>query len=600
MLNSSVRRPDLTRALLIVLLLDLLLQGFGLWRSIDQHPAVLHPRGDALEYWEWAGRISEGEFVGETPFLSAPLYPYFVGLVRAMGGGMVSVYVLQLLMRTLTAWLLARSAKHLFGHLGYGLATAVLFLWLQEPAYYAVRLLNSSLQLLVLAALLHGCIAWREDLTRKRQLGLGALLGLSVLSNPAMLITLPFFAWWLGVRPPALRTSATVLGTALLTILPATLHNLAATSGSPGGTEFILLSAQSGVTYSHGNAEGARGNYKPLEGVSLDRQRQNADAYRIAAEATGKEGWKNTSDYFLQKGVDWQLANPGQAIALAFTKLRWFFAGRNYGDLYNINLENRDPDWPRQVPLPGGLLELGWLFPAAFYGLFLLIRRDRRHAIPIATLLLAVLFVVVVFWYSPRYRLPAAPVAALLTPFGIFALARYFQRLPQVAALAVATLLPALALEGWTLASGFDPRDDVRGQYEAKVGAFFIEVEQFDKAQARLESALTFGHENAEIHHGIAECQVKSGATADRAGDRTTADALYREAIGHYRRAVEINPKRLDTRFSLGSVLAYVGQIEAARNVLQESAGVADELGEMEMAARMRQKLASLPPSPPK
>lgn len=586
-----MRRLDLTRTLWIVLLLDLLLQGFGMWRSLDTYPAVLNPSGDALEYWEWAGRIAEGEFVGETPFLSAPLYPYFVGLVRALGGGMVTVYVLQLLMRTLTAWILARCATRLFGHLGYGLATAAVFLWLQEPAYYAVRLLNSSLQLLVLSGLLHACIAWRDALSLKRQIGLGALLGLSLLSNPSLLIGLPFFAWWLGVRPPALRTTATVMAVTLLTLAPATLHNLAATSGSAGGTEFILLSAQSGVTYSHGNAEGALGTYKPLEGVSLDRKDQNSDAYRLATEATGKEGWGNTSDYFLKKGLDWQTSNPGDAIALAFTKLRWFFCGRNYGDLFNINLENRDPDWARQVPLPGGLLELGWIMPAAFYGLFLLIRRDRRHAIPIATLLLAVLFVVVVFWYSPRYRLPAAPIAALLAPWAIFLLAKRIKALPQVAAVAVCAIVPIAALEGWTLSTGFDPLENVRGQYEAHIGLQFIALEEFAKAEPRLVRALAAGHENAEIHHGIAECQVKSGAAADQRGDRAGADALYLKAIGHYERAVELNPSRVDTRFSLGSVLDYIGKKQEARQAWSAALAEATEQGDTEMVIRLQQRL---------
>lgn len=595
MLNSAVPRPGIARTLLIVLVLELLLQAFGLWRSVDVNPGVLNPVGDAEEYWDWADRIADGQLVGETPFLSAPLYPYFVGLIRAFGGGMVSVFVIQLLMRTLTAWVLARCATKLFGHLGYGLATAVVFLWLQEPAYYAMRLLNSSLQLMVLAFLIQAIVNWKEDQTLKRQLGLGALLGLSLLSNPSLLIGLPFFAWWIGVRPPALRTTATVLGTTFLVLAPATLHNYLATADSPAGAEFILLSAQSGVTYSHGNAEGAVGTYRPLQGVSMNRKDQNTDAYRVAAEATGEEGWKNTSDYFLKKGVDWQLDNFGTAVGLAFTKLRWFFCGRNYGDLYNINLENRDPDWPRQVPLPGGLLELGWILPAAFYGLFLLIRRDGRHAIPFATLLLAVLFVVVVFWYSPRYRLPAAPLAALLAPWGVHALAMRFTKLPQLGATVLVALVPGLLLESWTRATGFDPVDDVRGQYEGNMGLHYVDEEEFAKAQPRLETALKLGHETAEIHHGIAECLVKAGAAADGRQDYPAADALYLDAITHYRRAVEINPKRLDTRFSLGSVLAYIRRHEEARTVLEESILVAQEQGDAEMTARLQQKLASLP-----
>ncbi|MHC4823071.1 MAG: ArnT family glycosyltransferase [Planctomycetota bacterium] len=588
-------RPDLPRTLLLLLLFDLLLQGFGLWRSLDVHPGILAPTGDAAEYWEMSGQIAEGNLVGETPFLSAPLYPYFVGGLRALGGGMVTVFVVQLLLRALTAWLLARSATRLFGHLGYGLATAALFLWLEEPAFYAVRLLNSSLQLAVLAGLIHACIAWREDWNPKRRVGFGALLGLSILSNPALLITLPFFAWWLGVRPPQQKGTAIALGTTFACILPATWHNYLATVDTPHGAEFILLSAQAGVTFSHGNAAGAVGTYRPLEGVSLDRQKQNADAFRIAAEATGEPGWANTSSYFLDRGLDYLKSDPAAALRLEFAKLRWFFCGRNYGDLFNIKLENADDGWPRQVPLPGGLLNLGWLLPSAFFGLILLIRRDRRQAIPIATLLGATLFVVLVFWYSPRYRLPAAPLAVLLAPWAVMRAAAMLGRGRQIGVIAALAIAPALILEGWTQLSGFDPKEDVRAQYEMHVGLQYLDREEYHLALPRLRRSLEEGHENAEVHHGIAECLVKMGTAEDQQGRRAEADALYLEAIGHYRKGVALNPTRLDTAFSLGSVLAYVGQVEEARTVLQAALSEAETQAEVAMIDRLRRTLASLP-----
>lgn len=590
-----MRRPDLPRTLLLLLLFDLLLQGFGLWRSLDAHPGILAPTGDAAEYWEMAGQIAEGQLVGETPFLSAPLYPYFVGLLRALGGGMVTVFVIQLLLRSLTAWLLARSATKLFGHLGYGLASAALFLWLEEPAYYAMRLLNSSLQLAVLAGLIHACIVWHDAWNPKRLVVFGVLLGLSILSNPALLITLPFFAWWLGVRPPAWKNTTIALGTTLACLLPATWHNYLATAESPAGAEFILLSAQAGVTFSHGNAPGAVGTYRPLEGVSLDRQKQNADAFQIAAEATGEPGWGNTSSYFLQRGLDYLSSNPGEAMRLEFAKLRWFFCGRNYGDLFNINLENADLGWPRQVPLPGGLLNLGWLLPSAFFGLILLLRRDRRQALPLATLLGATLFVVLVFWYSPRYRLPAAPLAALLAPWAVMQAAQLLGRGRQMGVIAALALGPALLLEGWSTLSGFDPLEDVRAQYEMHVGLQYIDREEYHLALPRLRRALEEGHENAEVHHGIAECLVKMGAAEDQKGRRAEADALYLEAIGHYRSGVALNPTRLDTAFSLGSVLAYVGQVEEARAVLKVALLEAEAQADTTMIDRIRRTLASLP-----
>lgn len=592
----SVRRLDLPRTLLIVLLFDLLLQGFGLWRSLDVNPSMQALTGDAEEYWNLAGNIADGQLVSETPFLSAPAYPYFVGLIRSLGGGMTTVFVLQLLMRSLTAWLLAKCATRLFGHIGFGLATAVAYLWLQEPAYYAVRLLNSSLQLLTLSGLVYATIAWRDAWSQKRLLGFGALLGVSILSNPGLLITLPFFAWWLGVRGPQLKQTAMALGVTALCIAPATLHNALVTSGSPGGTEFILLSAQAGVTFSHGNSAGAIGTYKPLDGVSLNRANQNADAYQLAADATGEPGWGNTSSYFMDLGLDYLLANPGDAIALEFAKLRWFFCGRNYGDLYSINLENSDPEWPRQVPLPGGLLELGWILPAAFFGMFLLIKRERKNAIPIVVLLMATLFVVVVFWYSPRYRLPAAPLAALLAPWAIFEAARLMGRSRSLLTIAVLAILPGAILEGWSRATNFDPLEDVRAQYDLHIGLQWIDSKDFTRARPRLEAALAGGIERADVHSGIAECLVQEGTALDQQGPstRAAADALYLRAIEHYRKAVALNSTRLDAGFSLGSVLQFMEQPEQARTVLQATLKEAELQNDVEMMARLRHKLASI------
>lgn len=551
--------------------------------------------GDAEEYWNLAGDVADGQLVGETPFLSAPLYPYFVGLIRTLGGGMTTVFVLQLLMRSLTAWLLAKSATRLFGHLGFGLATATTYLWLQEPAYYAVRMLSSSLQLLTLSGLIYACIAWRDAWQPKRLVALGGLLGVSILSNPGLLITLPFFAWWLGVRGPQLKQTALALGVTFLCIAPATIHNTLATADSPGGPEFILLSAQAGVTFAHGNAAGAVGTYKPLEGVSLNRAVQNADAYQLAAEATGEEGWGHTSSYFFKKGLDYLLANPADAIALEFAKLRWFFCGRNYGDLYNINLENSDPEWPRQVPLPGGLLELGWILPAAFFGAFLLLRRDRKHAIPIVTLLLATLFVVVVFWYSPRYRLPAAPLAALLAPWAVFEAARLLGGSKNWIAMGVLAIVPGALLEGWSRASSFDPIDDVRAQYDATLGLQWLELKDFARARPRLEAALEGGIERADLHSGVAECLVQTGTALGQQGNTAAADAHFLEAIDHYRKAVALNPTRLDAGFSLGSVLAYMGETEEARTVLQATIVEAELQNDTEKLARLRQLLTSIP-----
>jgi tetratricopeptide (TPR) repeat protein len=602
---DASRRPS--RALLVLLVLDLLLQAWGLARGWDANPNLRAPLGDARTYWDWSEDIAGGDLVADTPFLSAPLYPYFLGLVRVLGGGMLTVYVLQLLLRTATAWLLARSAGRLFGGAWHGFATAALFLLLSEPAFYASRLLNVSLQLFTVAAVLDVCVGLRRGVIgapgaeEMRPLGgliaCGLWLGIAVLSNPALLIVLPVFAWWLGLRPPRLREATIVAGLAFLCVLPATLHNRLATANATAGPEWILLSAQAGVTFSHGNAAGANGTYHPLAGISANRDRQNEDAYAYVKEQSGEEGWAHTSEWFLGRGLDWMMANPGDALALELAKLRWFLVGRNYGDLYNITLENADPAWPRPVPLPGGILQLGWLLPMAFVGMVTLWRRDRREALPVVVMLLAVLFVVLVFWYSPRYRLPVAPPAALLAPFGVVVTARWLGRrfgraaggAPAPLLLAAAALVPPVALESWTVLSGFDGTAELQGRYENHAGHNALEVGQPEEALRRFRAALEAGHEDAALHISMAKALVELGSAFDRGGQAAEAAPRYDEAIAEYRLAVELNPARLDARFSLASVLDYVDRREEARTVQREGLAEAERQADAAMVARFRQ-----------
>ncbi|MHC4837165.1 MAG: hypothetical protein ACYTF3_03120 [Planctomycetota bacterium] len=602
---DASRRPS--RALVILLVVDLLLQAWGLARGWDANPNLRAPLGDAKTYWDWSAAIAEGEFVADTPFLSAPLYPYFVGLIRALGGGMLTVFVLQLILRTATAWLLARCAGRLGGDGRMAFAVAALFLLLSEPAFYASRILNVSLQLFTVAALLHVALGLRrgvagappadEPRPLRDLVACGLLLGLAILSNPALLIILPVFAWWLGLRPPGLRDSAVVVGLALLCVLPATLHNRLATADGPGGPEFILLSAQAGVTFSHGNAPGAVGTYHPLEGVSANRDQQNEDAYAYVKEQTGEEGWAHTSSWFLRRGLDWMLANPGDAIALEFAKLRWFLTGRNYGDLYNLTLENRDEGWPRPVPLPSGILPLGWLMPMAFVGMIALWRRERRQALPVVVMLLAVLFVVMVFWYSPRYRLPAAPPAALLAPFGALVTAQWVAarlgRAGEAGAirlgLAAAVLLPPAALETWTIASGFDGTDGLEALYEYHNGLNSLEVGDPEEALRRFRASEELGQRNAVLYISIAQAHVELGTALDGQGRTEEAVGRYEAAVLAYHQGIDLNPARLDARFSLASVLDYIGRREEARTVQREGLAEAERQADPAMIARFRQ-----------
>ena len=172
-----------------------------------RNPFAYAPITDGAVYWDWAGRLAGGEWLGQTPFVSAPLYPYLLGLMRALGGGLATVYVIQLVLDVLTAGALAWIGRARFGAT-VGLVAAIAWLVIDEPAFYVTRVLNSSLQVFGVVALWMLLIRWQSRPAWPNAAGIGAVLGLNCLANPAMLALLPIVPAWMIVRTRQHRRDA--------------------------------------------------------------------------------------------------------------------------------------------------------------------------------------------------------------------------------------------------------------------------------------------------------------------------------------------------------------------------------------------------------
>jgi len=585
-----------------LLVFDAALLALGATRAWDASPFLSRPIGDALEYWEWAGRIADGGFVAETPFLSAPLYPYFLGVLRALGADLPAVFTVQILLHLAAAALLFRIATRESGRPGLGFAAVVLFLLLAEPAFFATRLVASSLQLFLLTWLLDASLRLHQRRKVGKLLGLGALIGVNVLANPPMLLFAFALPVWFGARSRAgWRASGLTLAGMLLAIAPATLHNALATQDSPGGIEFILVSAQAGVTYAHGNAPGALGVYRAIPGVSQDRQKQNLEAFALAARATGEPGWKNTDAWFRAQGTDWVFAHPGAAALLHLRKAGFLLFGQDYGDLYSIALENGDATLPRPVPWPLGSVPTPWLLPAACAGAWILARTRRRGAVPTLALLLIPCAVVLIFWYSPRYRLPLIVPACLLAPCAIRAAWTAPSRARQAALLAAFALIPA---GGRVLMLGtrLDQADRYLPEYEFHVGYQLLAWQKPEAAIPRLQAALNLGHSPAASAELIGRAHIALAERAAEAGDAAQARSAYVRAFESFLIALSHEPERLDSLVDAARVQQRLAEdhgaadgIAQARSFLTHALRVTVQNGDEQRSAILRQMLAALP-----
>ncbi|MEO1699886.1 MAG: hypothetical protein AAFU73_21560 [Planctomycetota bacterium] len=382
-------------------------------QAFTHNPGVLMPGSDGKVIWERAAAIAAGDLVGDAPFETAPLPLWLASACRAVGLGLPGFGAVQSALYVVAAVLVVLSTEALVARVadvsaraarGAGLFAAGLFVLNEDAAAATCRVLSGPLQLCLGAAWL--LLALRGAGSRARAAQLGAVTGLLCLSFPPALGLVPVA---LFVARGSLANASVVLAAAALAVAPATLHNVAA-SGEP-----ILISSQAGLTFYHGNNASADGVIAPV-GVVNAKEAQALDSLERAREALGPDaGWADASAYWRGRGLEWWADEPGRATRVAGRKLRYALSGRNYGDVYQPRLERADGTASRLwlAPVPAA-----WLtFPALFAGVALLFGCRRRLARALPTLALGALpvLVCVVFFYTPRYRLPALPALCALT-----------------------------------------------------------------------------------------------------------------------------------------------------------------------------------------
>jgi tetratricopeptide (TPR) repeat protein len=544
---------------------------------LADNPLAMHPRIDALTYWNWAGRIASGQLIDDLPFFSAPLYPYLLAGLRAAGGELPAVYTIQILLHLVTAGLLAWIARLRFGP-AVGLLAAAIYLLMLEPASFCLRVLPSTLQLSLV------CVTWLALLAVQRHASLargivtGAVIGLLALSYPPAMLYLPIFAawwWWHDGHKPAgvLRAAICVLA-GLAVISPATIHNYYASG------ELIPISGQAGITFAQGNAPGADGTYTPLPGVSSTRDAQNLDALRVYRRATGEPGsWNAVNRFFFRQGLAYWRDNPVRAVELLGIKAYWFLSGRNYGEIHQPTMERAEGLVPRFWLSP---LHTAWLLPPALLAIAVWLRRFN-HYLPELMLFGVPLLVVLLFFYSPRYRSPAIPVVVVAGAWALWQALQWRSRRVWSIAVGLALIVGAgLGFVNRTI--GFDQLDPDRPRFRAVVGFAFMQANRLEEAAAWFRKALDADPEFASARGDLGAVLARLGRTDealehlrravrteprnptfhDQLGRALVQQQRLDEAIQHFKTAVELNPNAVRLRNNLGNALLLKGEPAAA------------------------------------
>ena len=446
---------------------------------------------DDWVYWVMAGSKADGNWIPETPFLSAPLFPFLLGFVRWLGGGLKSVYVIQLILGIASILLIAFGTKKRFGETT-ALIAAALFAFSEEPTMTFTRVMADSVQifLVTLVWFLWCRMSDQEDKSLKQIFITGGIIGFLVLAWPPAQLLLVGYGIWLFFTSKNSTTDRLIrslvgLFAGLLIISPVTIHNYK-TDG-----EFILISANSGINLLQGNNKNAQGIISTLDGIRTDRQHLFSDATQVYKQAHGQiDNWKKIDSFYGEQAKDFILGQPQNSIPLLAKKFYWFLSSQDYDNISVLSLEQDHGLYQAAKLAP---IELPWLMGLALLGVIILIRNIHRYT-PEFLILGLTIFVCVVFHYSARYRLPAAPILCILSAVTI----TQWQRISLLSIVKYAIALLPILFIFINYFTGFASVEFMRKDTATKISHAYVEVGDRRVREEKYDSAI-YNYQNAML-----------------------------------------------------------------------------------------------------
>ncbi len=372
-------------------------------------PTVVALLGDARGYFDWAEKISEGDWYGTDTFYQAPLYPYFLAVLMTIFGPSVTlIRFVQMALGVAGVALIGLTGRKLFSD-RVGLVSAFMLATYPPAIFYDGIIQKAALATFLLCLLTTACAYLQSEKLRRYALLTGVSLGLLVLARENALLWTPVIPLWilLGIHDSLRKRLALVgcyFGGVALILMP-----VAARNASLGG-EWSPTTFQAGPNFYIGNNLLANGIYVPLVPGRGTPMYERADAERLAEHAVGHElSAREVSKYWMSRAWEEIGQSPGRWVQLMVAKTFMVFNRYEVPDVENLYIFRES-----SVPLMlSRVWHFGTLCPLAIWGV-MATWGDRRRLWLFYVLLLTMIAAVVLFFILGRYR---NPVAILLIPF---------------------------------------------------------------------------------------------------------------------------------------------------------------------------------------
>ena len=554
--------------------------------ELGKYP-LLRPEADpeSAAALELAKEIAGGDFAlapGLYPL--PPLYLYFLALLLRLGGGLVSIQLVQVALGTAAVGLVYRTAR-LWGGERAAWLSAALAASTGALTFYELLLIPAALDPFLAALALYLVAAALRAPARTHSLrgaAAGIALGLFAINQPRGFILAGGLAAVLIATRRA-RLALLLAGGVLVAAGPTLIRNyLVAADTTP-------ISSHGGLSFHIGNNASAGGTHAPAGGITPSLVTERQDARRAAEQAIGRAlDDSEVSAHYYGLAWKWITSDPVSALRLFGRKVAVAASAAHPSLSYSYAYYARDEHTLLRYLAVGPWL----LVPVGFAAIwFARPEGEQRQAFVVwASFAPLYMLALAAYYVAARDRLPL--YVALSTTAGIALAALSAQFRPHQTAIAwrrrrmlvaAITVLMLAALANWPYAI-----DDGRTEERTRMALWLVGQGRFDEAQARI-GQIERGHPRPGVLHfrfgralmvrGQTDAAIRHLERAAASNPPPETDLILgqallaadrpADAVPRLRRAHESGPDAALAGFDLARALAASGDRNGAVRVLQ-------------------------------
>ena len=529
---------------------------------------------DAREYDDWANVIRKGGDISPgKPYFVEPGYAYVLTAVKAVGGGIDAVRILQASIGIGSAVLTGLLARRIGGNIAALIAGTIAALYL-PLIYFEGLLLKTTLEIFLFLLVLNLASPLVEKPRSAAALGLGLLIGLGTLLRSNLLMLAPLIVVWsYFVLKSQGATRPWVLGLVLLIGTVPPLVGVGLRNHAASG-EWAVLPYNSGINFYIGNASTSDGFIPQFSFLRYDPKYEELDSVAEASRRAGHPVTATESSRFWWTETGREIVHdPGHWFWVMGNKFmlwaNWYELTDNES-IYFVRKYTPLLNWP----LPGYVVAL----PLGLAGLAWAIRRRNSTVALCAAFILIQVTSVLIFHVADRYRLPAVPIMIVLGACAVVDVARRRAPVIPVASGAfIGLVLVLLPTPGMPNGQDLSNHEAMLGVAAANSGNMSEAIASFKQGVAENSSSAT-GYFNLAAalknsgDYAGAEPDVRKAITLDPGngdahqllGDILMHDQRPLEAAPEYVAAATADPSKASLWASAASAYGAAGQMDNA------------------------------------